>query len=92
MARLLLSVLAGCATMFVPVMATFSIVYIAMGADRAFLPGTYGVSGLWVVASILLGFGAALLGGAVCTAMAKRPGPARVLAGLVLRPRLAAIA
>ena len=78
------SVIVGYIVMALFIFMSFSLVYMAMGADRAYQPGTYEVSGLWVVASIVLGFGGAVLGGWVCLLVAKsRQGP-HALAAVVL--------
>ncbi len=63
MLRLILSVLAGYVTMFAAVFVTFTASYRGLGADRAFRPGTYEVTPVWMVLSVVLGFSAALLGG-----------------------------
>ena len=84
MLRSIGAVIAGYVVMALFVFLTFSGLYLAIGADRAFRPGTYEVSGLWIGASIVLGLVAAYLGGRVCAAIAKRPGPPRFFAGLVL--------
>lgn len=84
MGRAVLAVIAGYLAIGLFVFLTFTGLYLAIGADRAFRPGTYEVSVLWIVASLVLGTLAAFLGGRVCAAIAKRPGPPRFLAGLVL--------
>lgn len=84
MGRTIVSAIAGYAVLFAVTFVTFSIAYLTMGADRAFLPGSYDVSVLWIAVSFILGSAAAALGGAVSAAIAKnRKGPI-VLAGIVL--------
>ena len=84
MMRAMLSVIAGYAAMFLTVFLTFSATYLAMGTERAFQPGTYEVSSLWIVISFVLGLVAAVLGGWLC-ALISRGGKAFVaLAGIVL--------
>jgi hypothetical protein len=73
MGRTVVSVIAGYVTMFVFVFVMFTVAYLALGADRAFKPGTYDVSGAWIVVSIIVGLVAAVLGGAVCATIAKNP-------------------
>lgn len=53
--------------------------YLAMGADRAFQPGTYDVSGLWIAVMFAVGFAAAFIGGVICRGIAKSAGPVRAL-------------
>jgi hypothetical protein len=84
MGRLVLGVIIGYMVMFVGVFATFSLAYIAMGSDRAFLPGSYDVTPLWLVVSFVLSVGAALLGGLVALVIGKRAKAASALAVFVL--------
>lgn len=84
MARAIGSVVIGYLAMALAVFATFSIVYLLMGTDGAFKPGTYDVSASWLAVSIILSFAAAILGGYVCAAVARTPTPPKVLAGIVL--------
>ncbi|MGD8700219.1 MAG: hypothetical protein PVJ43_13065 [Gemmatimonadales bacterium] len=84
MVRAIGSVVLGYVVMAVAVFATFSVAYLLLGADGSFKPGTYDVSTLWLVVSIVLSFGAAVLGGFVCAAVAKRSKPPKVLAAIVL--------
>jgi len=84
MARAILSVVLGYVAMAVAVFATFSAAYLALGPDGSFKPGTYDVSALWLVVSIVLSFAAAVVGGRVCAAVARTLTPPKVLAGIVL--------
>ena len=70
MPRSIGAVAVGYLVMFVLVFASFSGAYLAIGADGAFQPGTYQVSILWIVVSIVLGIVAALAGGFVCATIA----------------------
>ncbi len=58
--------------------------YQILGAERAFRPGVYQVSGLWIVTSFALGFAAAILGGYVCAAIAPSVQAPKYLAIMVL--------
>jgi hypothetical protein len=69
------AVVAGYAVMFLCVFLTFSGLYLTLGPDGAFKPGTYDVSVLWLVVSTVLSIFAALAGGFVC-AMLSRGGKA----------------
>ena len=72
MGRLFGSVLLGYIAMAFAVFAGLSLAFVALGADRAFRPGVFDVSAVWVVVSFIVGFGAALLGGWVARRVAKR--------------------
>ena len=70
-------VIVGYLVMAVLVFATFTVTYLAMGTDVAFRPGNYDVTILWIAASMLLSFVAAVVGGLVCgTITRKSAGPA----------------
>lgn len=66
------------------VFVSFSLLYVAMGPDRAYQPGTYEVSGLWVVVSFVLSFIAAVLGGWVCVLVARTQLGPQILAAAIL--------
>lgn len=72
MGRNILAVIAGYVAMFVIVFGVFTAAYFAMGADRAFEESSYDVSSLWVIVSVIVGFFASLVGGAVCAIVSKR--------------------
>lgn len=55
-----------------------------MGTDRAYKPGTYDASTLWLVVSFALAAVGALLGGLACRAIAKSPKPVVILAAFVM--------
>jgi len=84
MGRLFGSVIVGYIVMFCVVFLTFSGAYLALGPDRAFLPGSYDASTLWNVLSVVLGFVAAVIGGMVCAMIAQDARGPKWLAGLVL--------
>ena len=66
MIRVILGVIIGYLVMVVIVFCTFTVSYLLLGADRAFQPGSYEVTGLWLVVSLTLSFLAALVAGKVC--------------------------
>lgn len=70
--------------MFAVVFFGLSAAYLGMGADRAFKPGVYDISTLWIVIWAIVSVAAALLGGAVCALIATTRTPVIVLAALVL--------
>ncbi|MGI8785606.1 MAG: hypothetical protein ACR2L2_18395 [Acidobacteriota bacterium] len=84
MLRVFGAVIVGYIVMFIVVFGSFTAAYLAMGADRAFLPGSYEVTALWLGVSFLLAFVAALAGGFVCAAISQGGKAPMVLAGLVL--------
>ena len=84
MARAIGGVVVGYLVMFVFVFASFSIAYLALGANLAFQPGSYHVSMLWIAVMVVLNFVAAFLGGLVCSLIAKNPRASMSLAAVVL--------
>ncbi|MEJ2311070.1 MAG: hypothetical protein P8Y10_00140 [Gemmatimonadales bacterium] len=66
------------------VFLSFSIAYGIMGADRAFQPGVYDVTSLWIITSFMLGLAGAILGGYVCEAIAREERAPKLLAVVVL--------
>ena len=84
MLRTVGSVILGYIVMAAFVFLSFSLLYIAMGPDRAYQPGTYDVSGLWVVVSFVLSFIAAVLGGWVCVLVARTQLGPQILAAAIL--------
>lgn len=84
MVRSILGVILGYVVMFAVVFATFSACYLAMGADRAFQPGSYEPSILWLVVSFVLGFIAAVAGGWICALVSRGGRAPSVLAAVVV--------
>lgn len=84
MGRAIVSVVLGYVAMFATIFLAFSGLYLLMGQDLSFRPGSYEPSVLWTVVSFALGAGAAALGGYVCARIARAATPPKVLAGLVL--------
>ena len=74
----------GYVAMFAAIFLAFSGLYLLMGQDLSFRPGSYEPSMLWTVVSFALGVGAAVLGGYVCAWIARTATPPKVLAGVVL--------
>ncbi len=54
-------------------MVTFTIAYRLLGSERVFRPGSYDVTPLWNLLSLVLGLVAAVLGGWVCVLIDPRP-------------------
>ena len=82
--RAIFGVILGYVTMGLLVFLTFTIAYLAMGTERAFQPGTYDVTALWLVVSFALSLLAAAAGGYVCALIAKNARATFALAGLVV--------
>ncbi len=84
MPRAIGSVILGYLTMAVIVFGGLTAAYLAMGTDKAFKPGSYEISTVWMVAMFIVGIVAALAGGVVARLIAKSATPPKVLAGIVL--------
>ena len=84
MLRIIGSVILGYAVMAALVFATFTLAYFAMGADKAFQPGTYDVTPLWLAVSFVLSLIAAVFGGKVCASVGRKSSAVNGLVGLVL--------
>jgi hypothetical protein len=83
MARTVVGVILGYVVMAVVVFCGLTAAYLAMGADGAFRPGTYEVSGLWIAISFIVGLAAAISGGWVCAAAATEARAPMILAAVV---------
>jgi hypothetical protein len=84
MGRAIVSVVLGYVVMFATMFVLFSGLYLLLGQERSFEPGSYDPSVLWNVASFALGAVAAVVGGYVCARIARAATPPKVLAGVVL--------
>ena len=84
MIRKVLGVIVGYVAMAAFLFAMFSIAYIILGTEGSFKPGSFDVSGIWIVISIVLGLVGAILGGWVCVTISRDKKAAMVLAGFVL--------
>ena len=84
MARSIAGVVVGYIVIFLVVFLTFSAAYLMMGQDLAFREGSYVPSMLWSAVSIVLGLVAAVAGGWVCMAIARKKGAVSALVVVVL--------
>jgi hypothetical protein len=84
MGRAILSVVVGYVAMFAAIFLTFSGLYLALGQELSFRPGTYEPSVLWTAVSFGLGVLSAVLGGYISARIARTATPPKVLAGVVL--------
>jgi amino acid transporter len=82
--RNILAIVTGYIVMFVIVMATLTGAFMVLGADRAFKPGTYDVTGLWIAVSAVLSFLAAIVGGMVAVRVGRSTHAASLLAIVVI--------
>jgi hypothetical protein len=82
-ARTIGGVILGYVVMAVIVFCSLTAAYLAMGADAAFRPGSYDVSGLWIVVSIIVGLAAAIVGGWVSATVARDARAPKILAAVV---------
>ena len=83
MGRAIVGVVLGYVVMFATIFVTFSGLYLVLGQERSFEPGSYDPSLLWTVVSFALGAVAAVVGGITCASIARAATPPKVLAGLV---------
>lgn len=84
MLRSILGGIAGYIVMFIFIFATFTALYLMLGADRAFVPGSYQVSMMWIAISTILGLIAAVAGGYVAALVGKGQTAVKVLVAIVL--------
>ena len=84
MLRSILAVIAGYLVFALFLFVTFSALYLLLGAEASFKPGSYEPSGLWMALGTLLGFAGTVVGGYVCAALARGGRAPLALAVLVL--------
>src|SRR5919112_127778 len=84
MARSILAVVVGYATLALGIFVSFTLLYLVLGADRSFAPGSYDASTLWVLTSFPLGVAASVAAGYVCAALARGGRAPLALAVVVL--------
>lgn len=83
MARNIIGVIVGYVAMAAFVFISFTVLYLILGTEGSFQPGSYHVSDVWLVLSLILSFAAALIGGYVCMLIAKNKKAAMWFAGIV---------
>ena len=84
MARSILAVIVGYAAFCLLIFVTFTALYLLLGADASFRPGSYHPSTLWIALSLVLGILSAVAGGYVCATLARGGRAPLALAALVL--------
>jgi hypothetical protein len=80
MVRAIIAVIVSYLLMFVLMFGAFTCMYLVMGADMAFQPGTYDASNLWIGLSCVVTLLAAIIAGWICVAIARTGKAARGLA------------
>lgn len=71
MLRAIVGVIVGYVAMFAVAFVAYTAAYFGLGADRAFEPGTYALSGTWVGLMIAITIISGLIGGLTCAAISK---------------------
>ncbi len=84
MAKVLAGVVAGYVVMLAVVFGLMSLAWMVLGAEGAFQPGTFQVTGTWIALSIVVALLAAVAGGWTCARIAPDPRAIRLLVGLVV--------
>ncbi len=84
MAKVLAGVVVGYVVMLAVVFGLMSLAWMVLGAEGAFQPGTFQVTGTWIALSILVALLAAVAGGWTCARIAPDPRAIRLLVGLVV--------
>jgi amino acid transporter len=84
MGRKIGGVIVGYIVMAAFIFISFTVLYLILGPEGSFEPGSYMVSTAWLVLSFVLGLIAAVIGGYVCMLIAKSQETVYVFAGIVL--------
>jgi uncharacterized membrane protein YeaQ/YmgE (transglycosylase-associated protein family) len=84
MGRSILGVVVGYVLLFIILFCVLTAAYLGIGAERAFLPGSFRPSTLWNVIEVVVGFGAAMAAGWVCLAIARKRGAVTALIVVIL--------
>lgn len=83
MVRKILGGIAGYLVFSIFIFLLFSALYLAMGPDRAFQPGHYDPTMLWIISAFILGFIASVIGGFVA-ALIGRKGAVKIMAVILV--------
>jgi hypothetical protein len=84
MGRTIAAVIVGYLAMFAIVFMGLTAAYSAMGADGAFKPNSYEISGTWAVVMLVVGIIAAVVGGVIAAAIGRSRKAVNSLAVVVL--------
>ena len=83
MTKSIIAVVVSFLIMEVVFFAVFTGLYLALGAERVFEPGTFKITALWIVLALAGALGAGVLGGYLCAAMSGSMRACQIMAGLV---------
>lgn len=84
MLRAIVGVIASYVVMAIIITVVFIGLFLALGVERVFQPDSYEVSLLWLVISIAISVGSAVVGGYVCAAISRSMRACQVLALIIL--------
>ena len=84
MLRNILAAIVGYIAMAAVLFVLFSLLWVTLGPMRAFQPGSWEVSGGWVIGTVVLGFAAAYIAGRVCARLGHDARAATMLIALVI--------
>ena len=84
MGRMIGSAIAGYVVMFVALFVLMTISWFAVGANGAFKPGVWEVTGIWLFLMMAAGVIAALAGGYATASISPDPRSVQVLIGIVV--------
>lgn len=84
MARSIVAAIAAYVVLVGALFFLMTLAWMVVGADGAFRPGSYEVTGTWIVVSIVLSVAAAVLAGYLCKAIGKTALSVNILVGIVL--------
>jgi heme/copper-type cytochrome/quinol oxidase subunit 2 len=71
MLKSIVGVIVGYVVLMCVAFAAYTTAYFGLGADRAFEPGTYALSGIWIGLVIAITIISGLIGGLTCAAISK---------------------
>jgi hypothetical protein len=71
MLKSILGIIVGYLAMMFVAFCAYTAAYLGLGAERAFEPGTFALSGIWIGLVIVITFIAGLMGGLTCAAISK---------------------
>jgi hypothetical protein len=84
MVRSILGGIAGYVVLFIVMFATCTALYLSLGTDGAFQPGSYRVSMAWIVGSTVLSVIASLIAGYAASLIGNGFTAVKVLVGIIL--------
>jgi hypothetical protein len=82
MLKQILGAIVGYIATFTCMFVAFTCFYLGMGADNAFTPGSYQVSMLWIILSLVVIFVCGAIGGFVASLIGGS-GAAKIMAGII---------